>query len=286
MKKKLVIKIITLFPQFIEQFVESFGIIKRAIANDLLGVQAINLREFGLDDRQTVDDRPYGGGVGMVLRADVLYNAIQSARGKRIISAPTRSRIKDKGSRIILLCPQGKKFDQKMAHRLAKYDELIFVSGRYEGFDERIRKFVDEEISIGDYVLMGGELPALVISEAVMRLRPGILGKDESSVAESFSENALEYPQYTKPEKWVFPVSRRSRLQGQPKFFRRKHGDPIQSLVSQSGRPRPAPTRTQSKKAILRVPKVLLTGHHKNIIEFRKAESEKRTKKRRPDLIG
>src|SRR6185295_4272915 len=118
-------------------------------------------------------------GVGMVLRPDVLYKAIKTCSG-----TPRRA---GKKQRIILLTPQGKKFHQADAHRLAKYDDLIFVCGRYEGFDERIRQFVDEEISVGDYVLMGGELPALVISEAVMRLRDGIIGKIESTVAESFS---------------------------------------------------------------------------------------------------
>jgi tRNA (guanine37-N1)-methyltransferase len=230
--------------------VEAFGIVKRAVKLKLLDVKAVNLRSFGLDKRQTVDDRPYGGGVGMVLRADVLYKAIQRAKGVGLRAK----------SRTVLLTPQGQKFNQKMAQRLAKYDELIFICGRYEGFDERIRQFVDEEISIGDYVLMGGELPALVISEAVMRLRSGILGKDESTVAESFSETKvdkilgrenhplLEYPQYTKPEKWKV----------------------------KSGK---------SKVKILNVPKVLLTGHHRNIEKWRAEESAKRTKKRRPDLL-
>ena len=124
--KKLSIKIITLFPKFIEDFVEAFGIVKRAIGLKLLDIKAVNLRSFGLDDRQTVDARPYGGGVGMVLRADVLYKAILSAshRRGRIVSVPTKSRI-------ILLTPQGQKFNQKMAQSLAKYDELIFVCGRY-----------------------------------------------------------------------------------------------------------------------------------------------------------
>jgi tRNA (guanine37-N1)-methyltransferase len=244
--RKLSIKIITLFPKFIENFVESFGIVKRALKLGLLDIKAINLREFGLDARQTVDDRPYGGGVGMVLRADVLYKAIQSAK---------KSKIKNQKSKIILLTPQGKKFHQSDAKRLAKYDQLIFVCGRYEGFDERVRQFVDEEISIGDYVLMGGELPALVIAESVMRLREGILGKFESADKESFSEvvditlgraqsqQMLEYPQYTKPE--VLKIAKKS----------------------------------------LRVPTVLLTGHHKNINDWRASEAIKRTKKRRPDLL-
>jgi tRNA (guanine37-N1)-methyltransferase len=251
MKKKLSIKIITLFPKFVEDFVENFGIVKRAVKLKLLDIKPVNLRLFGLDERKTVDGRPYGGGVGMVLRADVLYKAIESARKLKVKSRKLKVRT-------VLLTPQGQKFNQQMAQRLAKYDELIFVCGRYEGFDERIRQFVDKEISIGDYVLMGGELPALVISEAVMRLRPGVLGKDESSYNESFSETSkmhgrafnksLEYPQYTKPEVFRFKV-RGSRFKE------------------------------------MKVPKVLLSGHHKNIEEFRKKESEKRTKKRRPDLF-
>ncbi len=237
--KKLSIKIITLFPQFVENFVESFGIVKRAIKLRLLEIKPINLRRFGQGLRQTVDGRPYGGGVGMVLRADVLHEAMQSAR---------KLKVKSDKCKVILLTPQGKKFNQEIAQRLAKYDNLVFVCGRYEGFDERIRQFVDEEISIGDYVLMGGELPALVISEAVMRLRPGILGKDESTEKESFSESLLEYPQYTKPEAW--------KVKGK-----------------------------KEKIKILRVPKVLLSGNHQKVAEWRKREAEKRTKKRRPDLL-
>lgn len=234
------ISIITLFPEFVQRYSE-FGIIARAIQKRLVKFTAIDMRKFGLDKRKTVDDRPYGGGLGMVLRPDVVVKAIQKT--SKVSSLASRRR--DRGSsRIILLTPQGKPFNQAHAKRLTKYDNLIFVSGRYEGFDERVRKFVDEEISIGDYVLMGGELPALVISEAVLRLVPGVLGKDESADSESFSDNLLEYPQYTKPE--VFEIN--------------------------------------SKK--LRVPKVLLTGHHANVAKWRKEESEKRTKKRRPDLLA
>lgn len=239
-KKKLSIKIITLFPKFVENFTDSFGIVKRAIQLKLLSLKAINLREFGLDERQVVDGRPYGGGVGMVLRADVLYKAINRFKIKDL-------RLK-KTQRVILMTPQGKQFKQADAQRLSGYDNLIFVCGRYEGFDERVRQFADEELSIGDYVLMGGELPALVISEAVMRLRSGILGKDESVDKESFSERMLEYPQYTKPEVFEFKDSK-------------------------------------LKIKRLRVPKVLLTGHHKNIEQWRQEEAVKRTKKRRPDLL-
>lgn len=251
-KHKLTIKIITLFPKFIENFVESFGIVKRAIKLKLLEIKAIDLRKFGLGQRQVVDDRPYGGGVGMVLRADVLLKAILATQKFQVprtkFQTNSKSQISNLKSRIILLTPQGKKFSQNDAKRLSKYDQLILVCGRYEGFDERIRSFVDEEISLGDYVLMGGELPALTLSEAVMRLRSGILGKDESSHAESFSDSVLEYPQYTKPE-----------------------------ALRVEGRGLKAKT--------MKVPKVLLTGHHKNIENFRKEEAVKRTKKRRPDLF-
>jgi tRNA (guanine37-N1)-methyltransferase len=230
-----------LFPQFVDQYV-TFGIIARAIKNKLLAWRAVDLREFGLDERKTVDDRPYGGGVGMVLRPDVLYSAIKSV---------IRLRATGKGTRVILLTPSGKRFTQKDAQRLAKCSQLVFVSGRYEGYDERITQFVDEELSIGDYVLMGGELPALVIAEAVLRNVPGVLGKDESAAQESFSQNMLEYPQYTKPETW--------RIQE---------------------------TRANKKKIkVLKVPKVLLTGHHANVLAWREQEARKRTSKRRPDLL-
>lgn len=236
MKKKTIqIIVITLFPEFIQSYF-NFGIIARAIKNKFLKFEAVNLRNFSSDTRGTVDDRPYGGGVGMVLKPDVVIKAINKLRNKFLKRANSKTRV-------ILLTPQGKVFNQSHAQRLAKYDNLIFISGRYEGFDERVRKFVDEEMSIGDYVLMGGELPSLVISEAIMRFVPGVLGKDESADNESFANGLLEFPQYTKPE--VLEVN--------------------------------------GKK--LRVPKVLLSGHHKNIEQWRKEESVKRTKKRRPDLM-
>ncbi len=239
-RKTISISIITLFPKFTDHYT-TFGIIARAVANNLLKWQSIDLRQFGLDARQTVDDRPYGGGVGMVLKPDVLYAAIAAARKQQAVSSKRKVRV-------ILLTPSGKVFKQKDAVRLARYDELIFVSGRYEGYDERITKFVDEELSIGDYVLMGGELPALVISEAVLRNVPGVLGKDESAVGESFSEQMLEYPQFTKPEQWKV----------------------------ESGK---------WKGKTFKVPKVLLTGHHANVKAWRAQEALRRTKKRRPDML-
>lgn len=241
MKQSISIKIITLFPEFIQGYT-SFGIIAKAIKNKLLKFTAVNLRKFGLDRRGTVDDRPYGGGVGMVLRPDVLHKAIQSVSKQRAGSSKQKRRV-------ILLTPSGKRFTQKDAHRLATYDELVFVSGRYEGYDERITKFIDEQVSVGDYVLMGGELPALTITEAVIRLRPGIIGKIESTENESFAAELLEYPQYTKPEVWTVKSKQ----------------------------------KTGSRK--IRVPKVLLTGNHQKIADWRKQEALKRTKRHRPDLI-
>ncbi len=243
MKKKISISIITLFPEFIDQYA-GFGIIARAIKNKLLKISAVNLRRFAIDKRGTVDDRPYGGGLGMVLRPDVVIKAITKVRG-RVASSDKKSSTKK--TRVVLMTPQGKPFSQKIAHKLSEYDHLVFVSGRYEGFDERVRKFVDEEISIGDYVLMGGELPSLVITEAVLRLVPGVLGKDDSADKESFTENTLEFPQYTKPE--VLEVKVNGKIKKMP------------------------------------VPKVLLSGHHLNIDNWRAEEALNRTKKRRPDLL-
>lgn len=233
------ISIITLFPEFIDQYA-GFGIIARAIKNKLLKISAVNLRFFAFDKRGTVDDRPYGGGLGMVLRPDVVIKGIQKVRGR---VGPAAA----KKTRVILMTPQGKPFSQALARKLSKYDHLVFVSGRYEGFDERVRKFVDEEISIGDYVLMGGELPSLVITEAVLRLVPGVLGKDDSADKESFTERMLEFPQYTKPELLEVKVN--------------------------------------GKLKKMSVPKVLLSGHHVNVEKWRTEESLKRTQKRRPDLL-
>ncbi len=247
------ISIVTLFPEFIEQYA-GFGIISRAIKRKLVDIRAVNLRGFAIDKRGTVDDRPYGGGLGMVLRPDVVIKAIQKLRGRAGVSGKTAAA---KKTRVVLMTPQGKPFTQDIARKLAKHDHVVFVCGRYEGFDERVRKFVDEEISIGDYVLMGGELPALVISEALLRMVPGVLGKDDSAAAESFSAEKgkaamLEYPQYTKPEVLEVKVTDRN---------------------------------GEKKVKKISVPKVLLSGHHENVEKWRNEEALKRTQKRRPDLL-
>lgn len=179
------IDILTLFPDmFGGPFSES--IIKRAQKNDKVKITIHNLRDWTEDKHKTVDDKPFGGGPGMVMMVEVLDKAIKSLR--------------EKDSQVILMTPQGKQFKQAEAQRLSSLKHLIFICGHYEGVDERVREnLIDEEISIGDYVLTGGEMPAMVIVDAVVRLIPGVLGKDESVKDESFSHNLLEYPQYTRP---------------------------------------------------------------------------------------
>jgi tRNA (guanine37-N1)-methyltransferase len=188
--KKMKITILTLFPEMFGGFL-SESMIGRAQKNNLLIIDLVNLRDFGLGKHKSVDDTPYGGGAGMVLRVDVVAEAIKEVKKK------------NKGAKVILMSPQGATFSQQKAETLATGDnDLILVCGHYEGFDERIRDYVDEEISIGDYVLTGGELAAATIVDAVARLIPGVLGKEESFQSESFSDSLLEYPQYTRPEEY------------------------------------------------------------------------------------
>lgn len=162
------------------------SIVKRAQKKGLVEIRINNLRKWTKDKHRTVDDRPFGGGVGMVLMVEPVDKALKELRKR--------------SSRVILLTPQGKVFNQKMAQKLSKPPHLIFISGHYEGVDERIREhLVDEEISIGDYVLTGGELPTMVVIDTLVRLIPGVLEKTEAIKEESFSQRLLEYPQYTRP---------------------------------------------------------------------------------------
>ena len=184
------IDIITLFPEFFDGL-KSHSIIGRAIANGKLELVTHNLRDWAVDDYGTVDDHPYGGGPGMVLRYDVLLNALEAVQAK--------SKAAHAKSKTILLTPQGEVWKQARARELAAETNLILLCGHYEGFDERIRRHVGLEISIGDYVLTGGEIPAMVVVDSVARLLPGVLGDDASSVDESHSEGLLEYPHYTRP---------------------------------------------------------------------------------------
>ncbi|MCL5410994.1 MAG: tRNA (guanosine(37)-N1)-methyltransferase TrmD [Patescibacteria group bacterium] len=227
------INILTLFPQmFTGPLSES--IIKRAVEKGVVKINLVNFRDFAEDKRGTVDDTPYGGGAGMVLKVDVIDRAIQNiVRNKR------------DDYYIALMTPQGKRFTQEKAETLSQKKKLILICGHYEGFDERIREhLVDEEISLGDFVLSGGEIAAMAITDAIVRLVPGVLGKDESSSEESFSLQdeegnvLLEYPQYTKP-------------------FEYKNW---------------------------KVPEVLASGNHAEIKKWRLEEAKKRTAKKRPVL--
>lgn len=180
------IDIITLFPDMFKGPFD-MSMIWKAQDRDLVSINLHDLRETGIGERRTVDDTTYGGGDGMLLKPEPVVDAIEKAKQH------------NPKAKVIILSPQGKKLDQGMAAELSKEAGLILVAGHYEGFDERIIDFADEEISIGDYVLTGGELPAMVVVDAVVRLLPGVLGGEQSAHVESFSDGILEYPQYTRP---------------------------------------------------------------------------------------
>lgn len=184
------IDVLTLFP---EMFHGVFGqsILKKAAEQEAVKYQVVNFRDFADNKHHTVDDYPYGGGAGMVLKPQPIFDAVEECKKK------AKS---DASPRVILLCPQGKRHNQKLAEELAKEEHLIFVCGHYEGYDERIRQHVvTDEISIGDFVLTGGELGAMVIIDSVVRLLPNVLGKEESHLQDSFSTGLLEHPHYTRP---------------------------------------------------------------------------------------
>ncbi|MFH1338247.1 MAG: tRNA (guanosine(37)-N1)-methyltransferase TrmD [Candidatus Omnitrophota bacterium] len=183
------IDILTIFPNMFAPILNE-SIIKRAQAKGKVKIFVHNLRDFSADKHRKVDDRPFGGGPGMVMRPEPIFNAVEHILAKKPKS----------GARVILLSPQGERFDQKTAKKLSRCKHLIFICGHYEGVDERVRRHpVDKEISIGDYVLTGGELPAMVVIDSVTRLIPGVLGEKKSLHFESFEGNLLEYPQYTRP---------------------------------------------------------------------------------------
>ena len=187
------VDILTLFPgMFSGPFQES--IIRRAQEKRLLEICLHDIRDWSIDKHRSVDDTPYGGGPGMVMRVDVVHRALEAVIKK---ASP-----KKRGVRRILLTPQGRVFDQKVAAELAGQKRLVLICGRYEGIDHRIIDYVDDEISIGDYVLTGGELPAMIITDAVTRLIPGVVGTYESVENESFIGNLLDYPHYTRPREY------------------------------------------------------------------------------------
>ncbi|MBU8907035.1 tRNA (guanosine(37)-N1)-methyltransferase TrmD [Desertibacillus haloalkaliphilus] len=222
------IDILSLFP---EMFSGVFGhsILKQAQEKGAVSYNVIDFREFSSNKHKKVDDYPYGGGAGMVLSPQPLFDAVEHLTAE-----------KNTKPRVILLCPQGERYTQAKAEEFAREDHLIMLCGHYEGYDERIREqLITDEISIGDYVLTGGELGAMVITDSVTRLLPSVLGNDESAVTDSFSTGLLEHPHYTRPAE-----------------FRG-----------------------------LKVPDVLLSGHHKNINEWRHKQALRRTFQRRPDLL-
>lgn len=228
--------IITIFPEILDSYFNE-SLFKRAQKNKLIKIKTHFLRKWTSDRHQTVDDKPYGGGVGLVYKIEPIYKALRAiTANRRLITEKNNKTVSGKrsaGTRIILTAANGKRFTQQDAKRLAKYDQLIFICPRYEGVDARVEKLADEKISIGDYVLSGGELPAAVIIEAVCRYVPGFVGKQESVAHDSHSQiGYLEHPQYTRPE------------------------------VFEAG----------GKK--LRVPKVLLSGHHGEIAKWREKKSK------------
>ncbi len=228
--------IITIFPEIFNSYFKE-SIINRAQKKRLISVNIHNLRDYTRDPHKTVDDRPFGGGRGMVLKIEPIYKAVQSLKSKAKSQKP----------KVILFSPRGKKFNQKLAYQFSKTDRLILICGRYEGVDERVAKHIaDEIISIGDYVLMGGELPAMVVVETVARLVSGVLGKSEllKERIPSKSKGFIEFPQYTRPEVFAVPAEARKTKAG------------------------------ARKKVYWRIPKVLLSGHHKKIEEWRKKHSK------------
>ena len=219
--------ILTLFPEMVENGLKT-SIIGRAVAGGLLSIEAVNIRDFAFNKHQSVDDYPYGGGAGMLMQAEPVYLAykdieeriqkrIQNAKMQNAETEEQAAEVKvqnagiqdaetvspDKKLRVVYLSPQGKTFDQKMAEELAEEEDLVLLCGHYEGIDERVlEEIVTDYVSIGDYVLTGGELPAMVMVDTISRLVPGVLHNDVSAEFESFQDNLLEYPQYSRPEEW------------------------------------------------------------------------------------
>lgn len=220
--------ILTLFPEMVANGLNT-SIIGRAAEAGLLQIEAVNIRDYSANKHRKVDDYPYGGGAGMLMQAQPVYDAWRSVVERS-----------GKKPRCVYVTPQGRTFTQQDAKEFAKEEEMILLCGHYEGIDERVlEEIVTDYMSIGDYVLTGGELPAMVMVDAVSRMVPGVLGNEESGSFESFEGNLLEYPQYSRPEEW-------------------------------NGR---------------RVPPVLLSGHHKNIEQWRRQQSILLTGRRRPDLL-
>ncbi|WP_037342211.1 tRNA (guanosine(37)-N1)-methyltransferase TrmD [Salinicoccus luteus] len=215
---------LTLFPEMYEGVLGT-SILGRAKEKGIVDYHTVNFRDYSGNKHNKVDDYPYGGGAGMVLKPEPVFNAMDA--------------MDLENPRVILMCPQGRPFDQKMAEELSREEDIVFICGHYEGYDERIRTLVTDEVSIGDYVLTGGELASMTMTDAIVRLIPGVLSREESHQEDSFSTGLLEHPHYTRPREY--------------------RG--------------------------MEVPEVLLNGNHRLIEEWRREESMKRTRERRPDLL-
>lgn len=236
--------ILTLFPEMVMQGLHT-SILGRAVEREYISIEAINIRDYTSDKHGKVDDYTYGGGAGMLMQAQPVYDAWQAVADRIITRRKTEAQpvsdpvTQEQRVRVIYVTPQGRTFHQKLAQELAQEEDLIFLCGHYEGIDERVlEEIVTDEISIGDYVLTGGELPAMVMIDAIARLVPGVLHNNDSAVTESFCDGLLEYPQYSRPETW------------------------------------------HDKK----VPAVLLSGDHAKVDAWRLEQSIARTRERRPDL--
>lgn len=212
-------EIITLFPEMFES-VFSKSIIRRALDNKIVEIKYHQMRKWSWNSYGSVDDKPYGGDIGMLIRVDVIDKALKEIKEK--------TKAESLKPKVILMSARGKRFEQADAQRLAKEKNLIIICGHYEGFDERISKLANEEISIGDYVLSGGEIPAMVLIDSISRLLPGVLGKDESSQVESFSDEShhIEYPQYTRPAEYNGERVPEVLLSGDPKKIKEWQKNP------------------------------------------------------------
>ncbi len=233
----MVFDIITIFPEIFEEFKEK-GLLGKAQKKGLLDIRIHNLRDWADDKHKTVDDKPFGGGLGMVMKIEPILKAVAELK-------------KSDNSKVILFGPSGKKYNQSLAHRFSKINQLIMICGRYEGVDERVSQYIaDEEISIGDYVLMGGEIPAMAVTESVSRLIPGVVGKEEflKERMEEGTEAALEYPQFTRPAKF----------HPEEILSPEECNNLILKGIKVSG-------------AEWNVPEVLLSGDHKEITDWKKS---------------
>jgi tRNA (guanine37-N1)-methyltransferase len=218
------IDVLTTFPEMFTGPLD-YSMVKRAREAGILDFRVVNLRDYTHDRHKTVDDRPFGGGPGMLLKPEPIFEAVENLAKEQ--------------TRIVMMTPAGRLFNQELARELSREEHVLILCGAYEGFDERVTTLVDDELSIGDYVLTNGAVPAMVIIDAVTRLLPGVLGDEQSSADESFSHGLLEYPHYTRPAE-----------------FRE-----------------------------MKVPEVLISGHHAEIERWRREQALKRTKERRPDLM-